>query len=428
MTPTTVFALAASLVTLTSAYPQAPPAPAALAGNPKWSLKDDYLSISPTDFFSRFDFFTAPDPTQGAINYVSQPDAEKQNLIGFYPTNNPSASTSLFQGPNGQSSAWAAYMSVDMTTPQQEKRNSVRISSKAMYNAPMMAVVSVDHLPLGLGTWPAFWMLGQGEWPAGGEIDIIEFFGTPAAAAAPASVNVAATGGPATLNNGPPVYGASLQGTPQSPSANSMALHTAQNCALQGNNSHTGYQGTLLQGNCDTYATPGNQGCQIKSPFGSVSGVTPGDSKQKSKRDDTTELVDRDVPQHQFATGGPGFNTQGGGVYATAWTHDGINIWFFPPTNIPPSLQGNGTNPDTSEFGTPLASFVGTGCDWEGKFKNMQILFNIALCGQAIPDKTWQADGRAQSSGAQTCPQYVAKKEGLQESWWGVRGLRVYGQ
>ena len=35
------------------------------------------------------------------------------------------------------------------------------------------------RLPCGLGTWPAIWMLGsQGDWPAGGELDITEHVGT----------------------------------------------------------------------------------------------------------------------------------------------------------------------------------------------------------------------------------------------------------
>ncbi|KAL9090940.1 MAG: hypothetical protein Q9159_001683 [Coniocarpon cinnabarinum] len=400
----------ALLAALAQALPQASPAPA----NPAWTLQDDYMAVSPSDFFGRFDFFTQTDPTQGNITYVSQSQAEKENLVGFYPTSNPSASTGLMQTQQGQTSNWAAYMGVDMTTPQKAMRDSVRISSKKQYNAPMLTVVSVDHLPLGLGTWPAFWLLGQGTWPAGGEIDIIESFGTPANGAKSGSDANAAAAGQA-----PASYGAKVQGTPQSPNANSMTLHASSGCALSNNGSGSAFQGTLLQQNCDTYATPGNQGCQIKSPFGTVSGVTPGHNQKRQAPP---------VPEHQFATGGPAFNTQGGGVYATAWTAQGVNIWFFPPNAVPASLQGNGTNPNTAEFGTPLASFVGSGCDWTEHFKGMNIIFNIALCGQAISDKTWTSDGRGQASGKGSCNDYVYGNQGLQESWWGVRGLRVYGQ
>lgn len=34
------------------------------------------------------------------------------------------------------------------------------------------------RLPYGQGIWPAFWMMGQtGNWPACGEIDIMEMIG-----------------------------------------------------------------------------------------------------------------------------------------------------------------------------------------------------------------------------------------------------------
>ncbi len=34
-------------------------------------------------------------------------------------------------------------------------------------------------LPTGSGLWPAFWMLGYGNWPASGEIDVMEYVGEP---------------------------------------------------------------------------------------------------------------------------------------------------------------------------------------------------------------------------------------------------------
>ena len=37
-----------------------------------------------------------------------------------------------------------------------------------------MIILDLAHMPEGCGTWPAFWTVTRGAWPAGGEIDIIE--------------------------------------------------------------------------------------------------------------------------------------------------------------------------------------------------------------------------------------------------------------
>lgn len=56
-------------------------------------------------------------------------------------------------------------------------RDSVRISSNKVWNNSVV-VVDVLHMPEGCAVWPAFWTLGDGkEWPAAGEIDIIEGVG-----------------------------------------------------------------------------------------------------------------------------------------------------------------------------------------------------------------------------------------------------------
>jgi beta-glucanase (GH16 family) len=55
---------------------------------------------------------------------------------------------------------------------------SGRIQTRAAFTAPAggeLAVSASLEQPVGgVGYWPAFWMLGQGQWPAHGEIDIIE--------------------------------------------------------------------------------------------------------------------------------------------------------------------------------------------------------------------------------------------------------------
>jgi len=69
------------------------------------------------------------------------------------------------------------YLGVDYTTPitvAARGRGSVRIESTKTYNKGLF-ILDLKHMPGGIcGTWPAFWSLGSGTWPQGGEIDIIE--------------------------------------------------------------------------------------------------------------------------------------------------------------------------------------------------------------------------------------------------------------
>lgn len=159
------------------------------------------------NFFEAFQPYTETDPTAGFVQYVGYAAAMEGKLIGAV-------------GNYGN----ATYMGVDYNSTSDTGRQSVRITSKKAYNKGLF-LADIAHMPGGIcGVWPAFWLVGP-NWPAMGEIDIIE------------GVNGATT--------------------------NTMTLHTSSGCSIQ----KMGMSGTANTTDCDTNAPeqPKNAGCGILS-------------------------------------------------------------------------------------------------------------------------------------------------------------------
>lgn len=68
-----------------------------------------------------------------------------------------------------------AIIKVDNTTtvPYNQKRNTVRITSKDRYSVGSVWVADMLHVPYGCSVWPAWWSQAP-SWPQGGEIDTFE--------------------------------------------------------------------------------------------------------------------------------------------------------------------------------------------------------------------------------------------------------------
>ena len=294
-------------------------------------LSEDFTKDA---FFGNFTTFTEDDPTNGFVKYLDYTDAIKQGLM---------ASVSNFAGAN--------YMGVDNTSQPTTGRPSMRITSTKTYNKGLF-IADIAHMPVGCGTWPAFWLIGP-DWPAGGEVDVLE--------------------------------GVNLQ------SSNQMTVHTNAGCEI----SNTGMTGTVNTTNCDTNAPnqAKNAGCSVRSQS-----------------------------TNNF---GAGFNSIGGGVYATEWTSDAISIWFFPRSGIPSDITSLAPNP--SGWGTPLAKFAGS-CNIDQHFQNMNMVFDTTFCGQwAGADDVWAASSC--SSMTSTCNAHVQlMPSAFTEAYWLINGVRVYQQ
>ncbi|KZV80203.1 hypothetical protein EXIGLDRAFT_733435 [Exidia glandulosa HHB12029] len=159
-------------------------------------------------FYEGFTFYNGSSPTQGRVNYVDKDTALASNL--------------------SFTSSDAFVLAVDSVTTLDPSstvgRNSTRIEGVHNYTTHA-AVLDVRHMPEGMATWPAYWMMG-GKWPEGGEFDIIE-----------------------GVNDSPP---------------NAMSLHTAVNssCLLSNDTDSSLMKGTPDQKQCAW--TIDNTGCGFK--------------------------------------------------------------------------------------------------------------------------------------------------------------------
>jgi hypothetical protein len=165
----------------------------------KYQLEDTYSGPS---FFEQFNYFTEQDPTDGFVVYVNKETATNLNLTHATDT--------------------SAILRVDSFTPNAlGGRNSVRIESKKAYDTGLF-IFDIIHTPHGCGTWPALWMTDGANWPANGEIDILE------------ATNEASHG-------------------------NEITLHTTPGCKMNVKRKETGY---AAYDTCDN-STNGNAGCGV---------------------------------------------------------------------------------------------------------------------------------------------------------------------
>ena len=274
------------------------------------------------DILQNFHFYSGNDPTNGSVRYGNFPDlistgGDKLRI---------DVSTDLVPTYDFRGN----YIGLG--------RRSIRLESNAKYNSGLF-VISLSHAPEGAGVWPAFWILGSGQWPCHGEIDIIEYANSDNEYASMRGVrnNVARhTGNPAGTS--PCVLG-------------------ALNCGAsdQAPDSCNGCQATGAKIPCPNF------GCGIL----------------------TSQPAGSDL------------NAIGGGTFACLLTPDGnTTIWFWPAGSS--STPKFDAHVDVATFGPGVQFFP---CP--GHFADMYMVINTTLCGDwagaAYNDgkKTGQAACRA---------------------------------
>jgi len=176
----------------------------ASASSSPWKLVESHSGNS---FFDGWSFFTGGDPTHGVVNFVDQQTANSAGLA--------------YINSNGN-----AIMGVETTPQVASTRQSVRITTNSQYTGGLWIMDSV-HMPTGCAVWPAFWTNGP-DWPATGEIDIVE------------GVN--------TYTN------------------NQATIHTNPGCTLATSSSSAlGITGTVVGGTNCAADESNNEGCGVRS-------------------------------------------------------------------------------------------------------------------------------------------------------------------
>jgi len=270
-------------------------------------------------------------------------------------------------------------------------RDSVRLEGKRRFNRGLF-ILDVRHMPAGCGTWPAFWLVDELNWPVNGEIDIVEGvnYQTVAKTALHSSVGCSQFNLPEGLATG---GWDTAVGIPDRKTGKpDMTLRYSKNCFV-----YDAHQWL-------------NQGCVA---------------------------VD-----HVEGRLGEPLNAKGGGIYVLEWdpVNRHIRSWVFTPHSEAPQnlLDSISTashpdprqrvSPDPRIWPLPYGYYAigkGTHCP-ASHFQNMHLVFNLALCGSVAGNRYFM-DCPKEFKQFPTCNEYIASNpEALKEAYWKIKGVYVY--
>jgi len=272
-------------------------------------------------------------------------------------------------------------------------RNSLRLEGRRRFNRGLF-IIDLRHMPAGCGTWPAFWLTDEANWPVNGEIDIVE--------------------------------GVNYQDTAKT------ALHSTKECMMDDvpEGSKTGSWDTSV-------GIPNKKTGIPDMTFRYAQNCFVYDPHQWLNQG----CVATDLKSEGRSLGMP-LNANGGGVYALEWdpVNHHVRTWVFSPHGrVPSNLreamrtateeeEGKRVAPDTNQWGLPYGHFPigeGTKCP-SGHFRNMRLVINLAFCG-SVSGNRYFMDCPEQFKKYKTCNEYVASDpEELKEAYWKIRGVYIY--
>ncbi|EPQ56434.1 laminarinase [Gloeophyllum trabeum ATCC 11539] len=120
---------------------------------------------------------------------------------------------------------------------------------------------------------------------------------------------------------------------------------------------------------------------------------------------------------------GPDFNNNGGGWYAIERTDTFIKVWFWPRNSgsVPGDVNSGASSVDTDNWGTPMALFPDTDCDFSSHFGPHNIIINLTFCGD------WAGAVYSSDGCPGTCVDYVNNNpSAFANAYFDFAGIRIY--
>ncbi|KAG7357382.1 glycosyl hydrolase family 16 protein [Nitzschia inconspicua] len=353
------------------------------------------------EFFDYYTFYQGPDSvgSNGYIDYVSEDRAKTIAIANI--THETDELDVFYRGRRGLSNVVDAlgkssakkepFLYLKTSPTDAGPRESIRLEGKRRFNRGLF-IIDVRHMPAGCGTWPAFWLTDEANWPVNGEIDIVEGVNFQAEAKTALHTTKGCDMSDVSLGTMTGSWDTAVGIPDKKTGIPDMTFREARNCFV-----YDPHQWL-------------NQGCVAIDTNGGSLGVD--------------------------------LNAKGGGIFALEWdpVNRHIRTWVFTPHNTVPEnlvmairsasepVVADRVMPNPEEWPLPYGYFpIGDQTNCEGtKFKNMRLVLNTALCGSVAGNRFF-LDCKNESKSFKTCNEYIrSKPDALDEAYWKIRGVYVY--
>ena len=342
------------------------------------------------ELLNLFNFFAAPDPTHGSVDYNAGAQNKEQLVI---------IEDNMLKIGTAGSNVSNEALKMDWTG----NVPSIRIYTKQIFSGGLFSI-QLFHVPAGNGVWPAIWFSQDpsqvlpdgtlGKWPEHGEIDLYEEVNDSDTNSTTLHICGLTSNGicPVSCQYGDQSY---CEGKGcLCPSTCSGVCGDPATCPFICNPEIFGNKSELADDHCTTFG--GNPGCGVISP------------------------------PHSF---GKTFNTfygknPSGAVYTMNWTYESeneftIEFYFLTDSLVIENMDYGpfSPSPNISKWNvSPYGVFVSKTPNSKCPLYDLQMIINITLCGDWA-GAVFESDT---CQGSQCCNEYIQNKSNLKEAYFSI--------